>query len=72
MAYSPARRHHLTNSPFRPALEPEIEHFDCGDLVCHDAYGMGRVIGTEAAAVTVDFRTSTVRVASPFGKMTKL
>jgi len=72
MTSSPARRRHLTTSPFQPVAEREIEHFECGDLVCHDAYGMGHVIGTEAQAVTVDFRTTTVRVSSPFNKMTKL
>ena len=42
------------------------------DLVSHDSYGMGRVVGAEAAAVTVDFRTQTVRITSPFHKMSKL
>ncbi|GGB19091.1 hypothetical protein GCM10011492_06220 [Flexivirga endophytica] len=72
MTSSPARRRHLTSSPFAPTAEVEIEHFECGDAVCHDSYGMGRVVGREAEAVTVDFRTSTVRVTSPFRKMTKL
>lgn len=72
MASSPARRRHLSTSPFAPTVEVEIEQFECGDAVCHDSYGMGRVVGQEAEAVTVDFRTSTVRVPSPFRKMTKL
>jgi hypothetical protein len=33
---------------------------------------MGRVIQLEAAAVTVDFGSRTVRVVSPFHKMSKL
>jgi hypothetical protein len=41
-------------------------------LVAHDSYGVGRVVGVEAGAVTVDFRPQVVRVASPFTKMTKL
>ena len=49
-----------------------MEQFECGDLVCHDAYGMGHVVGREAQAVTVDFRTAKVRITSPFQKMTKL
>ncbi len=65
----PARRRHLANSPFQPDPEPVIEQFECGDLVNHDSYGMGRVIGAEADAVTVDFRTQTVRITSPFHKM---
>ena len=72
MKTSPARRRHLANSPFLPDPEPVIEHFECGDLVNHDSYGMGRVIGVEADAVTVDFRTQTVRITSPFHKMTIL
>lgn len=71
MTPAPARRHHLTSSPFQPIAEPEVERFECGDRVCHDSYGMGRVIGTEASAVTVDFRTAKVRITSPFDKMTK-
>ena len=69
MKTSPARRRHLANSPFQPDPEPVIEQFECGDLVNHDSYGMGRVIGAEADAVTVDFRTQTVRITSPFRKM---
>lgn len=53
-------------------IEQEIERFECGDAVCHDSYGMGRVVNRETDAVTVDFRTTTVRVTSPFRKMTKL
>ncbi|MGZ5416782.1 MAG: hypothetical protein ACXWDI_06360 [Nocardioides sp.] len=69
MTTSPARRRHLANSPFQPDPEPVVEQFECGDLVNHDSYGMGRVIGTEADAVSVDFRTQTVRITSPFHKM---
>jgi len=72
MTPSPARRRHLASSPFQPDPEPEIEQFACGDLVSHDSYGMGRVVGAEAEAVTVDFRTKTVRITSPFSKMAKL
>ena len=43
-----------------------------GDLVSHDSYGMGRVVSTEPAAVTVDFGSQTVRITSPFRKMTVL
>jgi predicted 2-oxoglutarate/Fe(II)-dependent dioxygenase YbiX len=68
----PARRRNLASSPFRSAPEPVIEQFECGDLVTHDSYGMGRVVGAEAHAVTVDFRSKTVRIISPFTKMSKL
>lgn len=49
-----------------------LPHFECGDQVSHDVYGLGRVVGTDAGAVTVDFGTQTVRVVSPFRKMAVL
>jgi hypothetical protein len=72
MTPSPARRRHLASSPFQRRPEPVIEQFECGDLVSHDSYGVGRVIEVEDAAVTVDFRTQKVRITSPFHKMSKL
>lgn len=72
MTSSPSRRRHLASSPFQPDPEPVIEQFECGDLVNHDSYGVGRVVGLEAHAVTVDFRTQTVRITSPFHKMSSL
>lgn len=66
------RRRHLASSPFKPEPELTIETFECDDLVSHDSYGVGRVVTAEAGAVTVDFKTQTVRVTSPFSKMTKL
>ena len=69
---SGARRKHHASSPFQPDPEPTIEQYALGDLVSHDSYGVGRVVGTEAAAVTVDFRTQTVRITSPFHKMSLL
>mgnify|MGYP001217489299 CR=1 FL=1 len=72
MTTSQAPRRHLASSPFQPKPEPVIEQFATGDLVSHDSYGMGRVIGTESHAVTVDFGDRTVRVVSPFAKMTAL
>jgi len=72
MKPSPARRRHLASSPFQPEPEPVIEQFESGDVVSHDSYGMGRVVGAEADAVTVDFGNQTVRITSPFRKMSKL
>ncbi|WP_211198987.1 hypothetical protein [Phytoactinopolyspora limicola] len=68
----PAKRRHLASSPFLPQSEPVIEQFVLGDRVSHETYGVGRVMGQEADAVTVDFGTRTVRVASPFRKMERL
>ena len=73
MMTTPARpRRHLASSPFQPDPEPVIEEFAVDDLVSHDSYGMGRVVNVEGAAVTVDFRSQTVRVPSPFRKMSQL
>jgi hypothetical protein len=66
------RRPHLATSPFKPQPEPLIDRFDLGDQVSHDTYGLGRVTGTDASAVTVDFAARTVRITSPFRKMRKL
>ena len=65
-------RRHLASSPFQPEPQPTIEDFACNDLVSHDTYGMGRVVGMEAHAATVNFGSQTVRVTSPFRKMSKL
>jgi hypothetical protein len=72
MASSAAPRRHLANSPFAPDPEPVIEQYALGDLVSHDAYGMGRVVNVESAAVTVDFGSRTARICSPFEQMAKL
>jgi len=68
---TPARRH-PASSPFRPDPEVTIETYEVKDLVSHDSYGMGRVVHVDAQAVTVDFGSQTVRVKSPFTKMSKL
>ena len=72
MTNSAGPRRHLATSPFQPDPEQVVEQYLLNDLVSHDSYGMGRVINVEAAAVTVDFRSHTVRIASPFHKMARL
>ena len=69
---SGAQRSHLASSPFKPKPEPEIETYALDDRVCHESYGLGRVISQESAAVTVDFGNRTVRIVSPFHKLEKL
>jgi hypothetical protein len=69
---SGAQRSHLASSPFKPKPEPEIETYALDDRVCHESYGLGRVISHESAAVTVDFGNRTVRIVSPFHKLEKL
>jgi hypothetical protein len=67
-----AKRRYHANSPFQPPPEPVIEQFSLEDRVSHDTYGVGRVVGQEDDAVTVDFGTRTVRITSPFHKMERL
>lgn len=70
MTTSPgSRRRHLASSPFPPEPEQVIENYAVGDMVSHDSYGVGRVVGLDAGAVTVDFGSQTVRIKSPFNKM---
>jgi hypothetical protein len=67
---APGRRH--PSSPFEQHPEPVLEEYLVDDRVCHDSYGLGRVVGVDAGGVTVDFTSRTVRIAAPFRKMTKL
>jgi hypothetical protein len=72
MATTSGARRHLASSPFQPEPEPTIETFEVTDLVSHDSHGMGRVTNVEAHAVTVDFGTHKLRIASPYYKLSKL
>ena len=49
-----------------------IEQYVVDDRVSHDSYGFGRVVSVDAGGATVDFSNQTVRIATPFRKMTKL
>ena len=49
-----------------------VECYALDDRVSHDVYGLGRVVGMEASAVTVDFGSRRVRIASPFPRMERL
>ena len=46
---------HLSSSPFKPPVQPEVEVFEVGDRVTHDLYGLGQVSHVDSHAVTVDF-----------------
>ena len=70
--FSETPRRRVSSSPFLPDPEPIIEEFTLDDLVSHDSYGVGRVVGVDPLAVMVDFTNQTVRVTSPFRKMAKL
>lgn len=49
-----------------------IEQYELEDRVSHDSYGFGRVVSIDPGGATVDFTNRTVRIATPFRKMTKL
>lgn len=66
----PRPRH--PSSPFLLNPEPVIEQFAVGDRVCHDSYGLGRVVSIDGTGATVDFSDKMVRISTPFRKMTKL
>lgn len=53
-------------------MEPEVERFELDDRVAHESYGLGRVVGQESAAVTVDFGDCRRRIVSPFHKLERL
>jgi len=72
MTSSAAKRRHLSSSPFQRETEPVIQQFALDDRVAHDTYGVGRVIGKDPGAVTVDFGMRTVHIVSPFHKLEKL
>lgn len=69
---SAAKRRHLPSSPFHSQPERPVEQFAVEDRVTHDTYGLGRIVGQDEAAVTVDFGAHRVRIPSPFRKLTKL
>jgi hypothetical protein len=69
---SAAQRRQLPGSPFTVPPERAVERFAVQDRVTHDRYGLGRVIVAEDDAVTVDFGSQQVRIASPFHRLTKL
>jgi hypothetical protein len=69
----PARRH-LPGSPFNArVVDSPVETFAVGDLVTHDKYGLGSVIGVEdETAIFVDFATHRLRLPLPCAKLIKL
>jgi hypothetical protein len=69
----PTRRY-LPGSPFNvPVVEEPVEIYAPSDLVTHDKYGLGSVIGVEdETAVLVDFGTHRMRIVLPCAKLFKL
>ncbi len=68
-----APKRYLPTSPFKAPAAPSPKHFEVGDQVTHDMYGLGRVIGIEdGIAALVDFGSAQMRILSPYTKMSKL
>jgi hypothetical protein len=69
----PTRRY-LPGSPFNvPVVEEPVETYAPRDLVTHDKYGLGNVLGVEDdTAVLVDFGTHRMRIVLPCAKLIKL
>lgn len=68
----PSRRH-LSSSPFPPPVEADHPTYAVGERVCHDTYGLGRVIGVEGTiAVSIDFGSFTRRVTLPASRLIAL
>jgi hypothetical protein len=66
---SPSRQH-LSSSPFQPPAEVDHPTYAVGERVCHDTYGLGRVINVEGtSAVSIDFGSFTRRVTLPASKL---
>jgi hypothetical protein len=69
-----ATRRFLPTSPFKPPPDaPPAEQFAVQDQVCHDKYGLGRVMSVEDdTALVIDFGNGQVRITTPCAKLTKL
>jgi hypothetical protein len=69
---APPRRY-FPGSPFSAPEEEPAETYELRDLVSHDKYGLGRVLGVESdEAVLVDFGTHRRRITLPCAKLVKL
>jgi hypothetical protein len=72
--YRPAPRRPLPGSPFNaPIAAPPPEDYAVNDMVTHDKYGLGTIIGVEEGiAVRVNFGSHERRLSTPCSKLTKL
>jgi hypothetical protein len=63
-------RRHLSSSPFAPPAEVDHPTYAIGERVCHDTFGLGRVIGVEGTvAVSIDFGSFTRRITLPASRL---
>lgn len=62
---SPSRKH-LASSPFPPPEEVDHPTYSVGERVCHETFGLGRVVGVEGTtALSIDFGSFTRRITLP-------
>jgi hypothetical protein len=64
-----SRPKHLRSSPFAAAPEAVVKVFEVDERVSHDLHGLGKVVGVDSHAVTVDFGSQTLRITPPFAKL---
>ena len=68
-----SRPPHLSASPFAAPADVVHPTYSIGERVCHDTFGLGRVIGVEGTrAVSVDFGSFTRRVPLPTPRLISL
>jgi hypothetical protein len=66
-------RRFLPGSPFNAPPPPPPEVYVAQDVVTHDKYGLGRVIGVEDdTALVIEFGSRQVRIMTPCAKLSKL
>ena len=76
-SYRAFPRRPLPGSPFAaaPTVVPpsEAERYSVNDMVTHDTYGLGTIIGVEeGVGVAVDFGSHKRRLTIPCSKLIKL
>ena len=68
-----SRSKSLAASPFAPPAEVVPVIYTVGERVCHDTFGLGRVISVEGTiAVSIDFGSFTRRVTLPASRLMSL
>ncbi|NED95524.1 hypothetical protein G1H11_09380 [Phytoactinopolyspora alkaliphila] len=73
MTSSTANRRFLPTSPFQQVSQAPVEKFSVDDLLTHDRYGVGRVVGLGADnKVHVDFGAGVQTITLPNSKVTRL
>ncbi|NED98640.1 hypothetical protein [Phytoactinopolyspora halotolerans] len=73
MTPSTTNRRVLPSSPFQPISQQPVEKFSVDDLLTHDRFGLGRVVGLgKDNKVYVDFGAGTQTISLPNPKVTRL